>query len=75
MWNKLFLFVKINVRKKPKGQSRMDNSETLATLDTQDTRRRQKQSINKQTKEKDTPSKTNTKCIRTPVIAYSNICI
>lgn len=31
---------KINVREKPKGQSRMDNPKTQAVLGTQDTRRR-----------------------------------
>ena len=32
-------FWKINVREKPKGQSRMNNLETLTTLDKEDTRR------------------------------------
>ena len=35
-------FYQINVRGKPKGQSRMDNPETFGTLGTQDTGRRLK---------------------------------
>jgi hypothetical protein len=36
----------INVRENREEQSRMDKPETLATLDTQDTGRRQKQQVN-----------------------------